>query len=862
GPEHPHVATSLNGLSLAWNQIGASKQGISYFERSLAINEQAYGPDHPDVATSLNTLGSAWHQLGQSKQALSYFERALAIYEQAYGPEHPHVATSLNNLGLAWNQLGESKQAISYFERALAINEQAYGPEHPHVATSLNNLGAAWNALGNPKEAISYFEQALAIREKVYGPDHSEVAVSLNNLGAAWDQLGDSKQAIGYFKRALAIHEQADGPEYPHVATILTNLGNACYQLGDPKQAIGYCERALAIAQQVCGPEHPNAATSLNILGGAYEKLGDWKQAFSYYKRTLAIHEQADGPEHPNVATSLNNLGEAWFQLGKPKQAISCYNRALAIREKTYGQEHPDVAMTLNNLGGAWDQLGDSKQAIRYFERALAIREKIYGPEHLEVAKRLDNLGGAWYKLGDWKQAFSYFERAFHIMKKAYGEHHPSTQRIKRNMEQLSGRLENNVEHQVGLFVKACVAGNEDLAISMPMRLFRKDLYDDKGNPLICWMAQHEMITTLEKVLKLGWNPNLPNTIQVYPLHYVAMKNPGLIQLLLPYADPFVQAAQGSTPAMVAKNKGKMKALSLLLPSITGLSLQNPAAFDTSYATCKAHFLATPTHSLEHLVQVFSLACHFKDWELARGVATRHNLRPIISQVTKQYPAAGKTLFACIDSFTEACKEGNDTLALEIAGQFTFEKDLYDAQGNPLICWMAQHAMTATLEQVLKLGWNPNLPNPRQVYPLHYGTMENPSLTSLLLQAGAHPFVQTPKGNTPAQVARNKGKVATLAVLLPSLEGISFEDAAAFEETYQAYKQRFSTHHQGSEEPLAALALALQLGDADLTLAIQAKQASQNLLEQLIDQYPLAAETIQARFESILKGTVDEQFPS
>ena len=50
-----------------------------------------------------------------------------------------------------------------------------------------------------------------------------------------------------------------------------------------------------------------------------------------------------------------------------------------------------------------------------------------------------------------------------------------------------------------------------------------------------------------------------------------------------------------------------------------------------------------------------------------------------------------------------------------------------------------------------------------------------------------------------------------------------------------------------------ALELALQLGDADLTLAIQGKQTSQNLLAQLIGKYPLAKEAIQARYEGMLK---------
>ena len=67
-------------------------------------------------------------------------------------------------------------------------------------------------------------------------------------------------------------------------------------------------------------------------------------------------------------------------------------------------------------------------------------------------------------------------------------------------------------------------------------------------------------------------------------------------------------------------------------------------------------------------------------------------------------------------------------------------------------------------------------------------------------------------------MARSKGKIATLGVLLPPVEGISFKDVATFEESYQAYKQRFSTPYPSAGELLAAWELALQLGDADLTL--------------------------------------------
>ena len=306
---------------------------------------------------------------------------------------------------------------------------------------------------------------------------------------------------------------------------------------------------------------------------------------------------------------------------------------------------------------------------------------------------------------------------------------------------------------------------------------------------------------------------------------------------------------------MVARGKSKMEVLKLLLPAIPDLSFQDPTTFETSYATFKQHFMEASVHadapSLEYLVQVFTLACHFKDWELAQAVAARHNLRPILSQVTEQYPGAAKSLFVRVDSFTEACRQGKDALAVETAGQFTFEKDLYDNEDNPLISWIAQHAMTATLEKVLALGWNPNLPNANQVYPLHYGAMKNVAVTRLLLQAGAHPFVQTAKESTPAMVAKKKENLQTLALLLPTQAMLSFADLATFEASYKAYKGRFTPSAAGNEELLVALELALQLGDVALLQAIGTSRA-EGLLSQLTQKYPLGEAAIQTRFSSLL----------
>ena len=66
--------------------------------RSLAIQEKELGPEHPHVALSLNNLAAVYLNQGKYADAESLYRRSLAIREKALGPEHRHVALSLNKL--------------------------------------------------------------------------------------------------------------------------------------------------------------------------------------------------------------------------------------------------------------------------------------------------------------------------------------------------------------------------------------------------------------------------------------------------------------------------------------------------------------------------------------------------------------------------------------------------------------------------------------------------------------------------------------------------------------------------------------------------------------------------------------------
>ena len=125
------------------------------------------------------------------------------------------------------------------------------------------------------------------------------------------------------------------------------------------------------------------------------------------------------------------------------------------------------------------------------------------------------------------------------------------------------------------------------------------------------------------------------------------------------------------------------------------------------------------------------------------------------------------------------------------------------------------------------------------------------AVARLLLQAGAHPFVQTAKESTPAMVAKTKEHLQTLALLLPTQARLSFEDLAAFKASYETYKERFTPSDADNEELLVALELALQLGDVALLQAIDTSKA-EDLLSQLAQKYPLGEDAIQMRSNALL----------
>ena len=239
-------------------------------KRSLAIREKALGPDHPHVATSLNNLAVLYRNQGRYKEAEPPHQRALMIQEKALGPEHPDVAASLNNLAALYNLQGKYTEAEPPHQRALMIQEKALGPDHPDVAQSLNNLGLLYYTQGKYTEAEPLYQRALAIHGESPGDPTTPTSLPASTIWrSSTATKGATRKPSRSTRRALAIDGDALGPDHPNLATDLTSLGLLYDTQGKYTEAEPLDQRALAIYEKALGPEHPHTATALSNLGAA-----------------------------------------------------------------------------------------------------------------------------------------------------------------------------------------------------------------------------------------------------------------------------------------------------------------------------------------------------------------------------------------------------------------------------------------------------------------------------------------------------------------------------------------------------------------------------------------------------------------
>jgi preprotein translocase subunit SecA/nephrocystin-3 len=193
-------------------QMGQSEKAQQVYEILLkqATEESAKAPIY-------NQLGSTKKDQGEYQEAITFYEKSIEIEEKSIPLRHQNLANSYNNIGLVYDSMGDYSKALSSYEKALAIKQQSLPPNHPSLGSSYNNIGNVYSKMGDYSKALSSHEKALEIRQQSLPPNHPDLGASYNNIGIVYRKMGDYSKALSSYECAVEIAQQSLPSNHPHL---------------------------------------------------------------------------------------------------------------------------------------------------------------------------------------------------------------------------------------------------------------------------------------------------------------------------------------------------------------------------------------------------------------------------------------------------------------------------------------------------------------------------------------------------------------------------------------------------------------------------------------------------------------------
>jgi CHAT domain-containing protein len=184
---------------------GRYDEAENLYNRSLKIEEAAYGPMDDGVALTIEHLAILYSMQGRHEEAGPLHLRAFDIFEQVFGADHPLMAILLTNLGNFNQDQGNYGEAERLYGEAMKIARDALGDEHPLMVTVKVNLASLYSEVKRYSEAEALFLDAYETAIRTLGPKHPDMAYVSEAFGGYHRTRKSLRESMDLSLRAFDI---------------------------------------------------------------------------------------------------------------------------------------------------------------------------------------------------------------------------------------------------------------------------------------------------------------------------------------------------------------------------------------------------------------------------------------------------------------------------------------------------------------------------------------------------------------------------------------------------------------------------------------------------------------------------------
>ena len=201
-PDDLDVEHARQELAVAHIKAGEYHTALLLLDAVLNVCVRVTGRQHLRVASALNDIAIAHQNLGDLEIALKCFTQSLEIRRIVSAPK-VLIAASHANIATIHFKKGEVETALVSLSRAYKTTRLSLSDTDPASIAICKDLGCAYLACGDTERALFHLRQALRVEIRVFGAMSTDVASTLNNVGLALMQRGDHADAIVRLQQAL-----------------------------------------------------------------------------------------------------------------------------------------------------------------------------------------------------------------------------------------------------------------------------------------------------------------------------------------------------------------------------------------------------------------------------------------------------------------------------------------------------------------------------------------------------------------------------------------------------------------------------------------------------------------------------------
>jgi serine/threonine protein kinase len=369
-------ARMLEGIGRIYVNAGRFTEGLSSFERSLALRRANGEGESAPAATTLLHMANTLRVSGRYAAADSAARQSLRIFEKVNGPADPSLADAWQMLSMLAVYRSGLLAAEAYARHAVDIDIAAYGADDPRSAHAIEMLGGALNRLERYDEGERYMRQALVLYEREKGPNDAGLIVPLNRLAdAVVNSRGDYAEAARLMERAVAIARATLGETHPRTAYALEMLGAIESRRGNFEKGERLSLAAVGIFDRALGRRDISVADAYDDLAKVYSRAGRWSEAEATQRIAIAVYDSSLGPAHGIYAGAVAGLCEIHLHAGRLDDAEKECRESLAIRARAQGAT-PGQINALILLGDIRTQRGDFAGADSLYSTAQSILQQ------------------------------------------------------------------------------------------------------------------------------------------------------------------------------------------------------------------------------------------------------------------------------------------------------------------------------------------------------------------------------------------------------------------------------------------------------------------------------------------------------